>query len=71
MFYGDHNLDLDKAAAWMDAAIAAQPDAFYLLYHKARILAKMGDKAGAEARPGSPWPSRPSRRVRRRMNISA
>jgi hypothetical protein len=49
MFYRDHDLDLTKAAAWMDAAIAAQPDAYYLLYHKARILAKMGDKAGAIA----------------------
>ena len=49
MFYVDNNLDLDKAATWMDAAIAEQPDAFYLYYHKARILAKKGDKAGAEA----------------------
>jgi len=49
MFYLDHNLDLDKAAAWMDAAIAEQPDAFYYLYQKARILAKKGDKAAAIA----------------------
>jgi hypothetical protein len=49
MFYIDNNLDLDKAASWMDSAIAEQPDAFYLIYHKARILAKKGDKAGAEA----------------------
>ena len=49
MFYRDHDLDLKKAAAWMDAAIAAQPDAYYLVYHKARILAKMGDKDGAIA----------------------
>ena len=49
MFYRDHDLDLKKAAAWMDAAIAAQPNAYYYIYHKARILAKMGDKAGALA----------------------
>jgi hypothetical protein len=49
LFYLDHNLDLDQAAAWMDAAIAQQPDAFYYIYHKARILAKKGDKAGALA----------------------
>jgi hypothetical protein len=49
MFYRDHDLDLKKALAWMDTAIAAQPDAYYLVYHKARILAKMGDKAGAIA----------------------
>ena len=49
MFYYDHNLDLKKAAAWMDAAIAAKPDAFYFVYRKALILEKMGDKAGAIA----------------------
>jgi hypothetical protein len=49
MFYRDHDLDLKKAAGWIDTAIAAQPDAYYLIYHKARILAKMGDKAGAIA----------------------
>jgi len=47
LYYLDHNLDLKKAAAWMDAAIAAQPDGFYYMYHKARILAKLGDKEGA------------------------
>jgi hypothetical protein len=49
MFYRDHNLDLPKAAAWMDAALAEQPNAYYLMYHKATILAQMGDKAGAIA----------------------
>lgn len=49
MFYLDHDLDLKKATAWIDAAIAADPDAFYLSYHKARILAKQGDKPGAIA----------------------
>ena len=49
MFYLDHGLDLKKAAAWMDTAIAAQPDAFYLVYQQARILAQFGDKAGAIA----------------------
>jgi len=49
MFYLDNNLDLKKALAWMDAAISAQPDAFYLVYRKALIQAKAGDKAGAIA----------------------
>jgi hypothetical protein len=49
MFYRDHDLDLKKAAAWIDAAIAEQPNAYYLVYHKAKLLAKMGDKAGAIA----------------------
>lgn len=49
MYYLENGLDLTKAAAWMDAAITAQPDAFYLVYRKALILEKMGDKAGAIA----------------------
>jgi len=49
MFNLEHNLDLDKASDWIEAAIAAQPDAFYLYYHQAQILAKKGDKAGAIA----------------------
>lgn len=49
MYYLENDLDLKKAAAWMDAAIAASPDAFYLVQRKALILEKMGDKAGAIA----------------------
>ncbi len=49
LFYFDNDLDLDKAVTWMDAAIAAKPEVFYNSYHKARILAKKGDKAGAIA----------------------
>ena len=49
MYYLDNNLDLKKAAQWMDAAIAEQPEAFYFVYRKAKVLAKMGDKAGALA----------------------
>lgn len=47
MFYYENNQDLKKAVAWMDSAIAAQPDAFYMIYRKGLILAKAGDKAGA------------------------
>ena len=49
MFYYENNLDLKKAAAWMDAAIAERPDAYFIIYRKGLILAKMGDKAGALA----------------------
>ena len=49
MFYYEHNLDLKKALAWIDTAIAEQPDAFYFVYRKALIQAKAGDKAGAIA----------------------
>ena len=49
MFYADNGLDLAKASTWIAAAVAQQPDAYYLIYQQARILAKQGDKAGAEA----------------------
>ena len=48
MFYYDHGQDLDKAKKWVDAAIA-QREAHYIVYLKAKILAKQGDKAGAIA----------------------
>lgn len=49
MFYLDNNFDLKQALAWMDAAIAEQPEAFYFVYRKAKVQAAMGDKAGARA----------------------
>ncbi len=49
IFYLEHGLDLNKALTWVDAAIKAQPDAFYFYYHKARILAKLGKKTEAIA----------------------
>jgi Protein of unknown function (DUF2911) len=48
MFYYDHGQDLQKASQWIDAAIA-QREAHYMVYLKAKILAKRGDKAGAIA----------------------
>ncbi len=47
-FYLEHNLDLSKALAWADAAIAAGANQTNV-HLKAKILAKMGDKAGAIA----------------------
>ncbi len=49
LYYFENNIDLNKAEKWMDEAIAASPGTFYFSYHKARILAKKGDKAGAIA----------------------
>ncbi len=49
MFYYENNLDLKKAATWMDAAIAEQPNQMWMIYRKGLILAKAGDKAGALA----------------------
>ncbi len=48
MFYYDHGQDLEKAKKWVDAAIA-QREAHYIVYLKAEILAKLGDKEGAIA----------------------
>lgn len=48
MFYYDHNLDLQKAKEWVDAAVKER-EAYYIVHLKAKILAKMGDKAGAIA----------------------
>lgn len=49
MFYFENNLDLKQALEWMNAGIAKQPEAFWMIYRKGLILAKMGDKAGAVA----------------------
>ena len=46
MFYYDHGQDLSKAKEWVDAAIK-QREAHYIVHLKAKILAKLGDKAGA------------------------
>lgn len=48
MFYYDHGLDLEKARKWIDAAVAER-EAHFTVHLKAKILAKLGDKAGAIA----------------------
>jgi len=47
-FYYNHGQDLKKASEWVDAAIK-QREAHYIVYLKAEILAKLGDKEGAIA----------------------
>jgi hypothetical protein len=49
MFYFENNVDLRQALAWMEAGLAEQPEAFWMIYRKGLILAKLGDKAGALA----------------------
>lgn len=49
MFYYENNLDLDKAAEWMAAALEQRPGHIGMLHRQALILAKKGDKAGALA----------------------
>ncbi len=48
MFYYNHDKDLKKASKWVDAAIAER-EAHYMIYLKAEILEKLGDKGGAIA----------------------
>ncbi len=49
MFYFENGGDLKQALAWMDAGLKEQPAAFFMVYRKGLILAKLGDKAGALA----------------------
>ncbi len=49
MFFYENNHDLPKAIEWMNAGLAAQPNAFWMIYRKGLILEKMGNKAGAKA----------------------
>lgn len=48
-YYFDNGKDLTKALAWVNKAIDAQADAFWMVHLKAKILAKTGDKTGAIA----------------------
>ena len=47
-FYFNHGKDLKKAKEWIEQAVIER-DAHYIVYVKAQILAKLGDKAGAMA----------------------
>jgi hypothetical protein len=52
LYYLDNGKDLNKALEWFDKAIAQDPSAggsFFIVYQKARCLAKMGKKAEAKA----------------------
>jgi len=52
LYYLDNGKDLNKALEWFDKAIAQDPSAggsFFIVYQKARCLAKMGRKADAKA----------------------
>lgn len=48
-FYLENGLDLKKAADWAATAVSLNPKAYYMFYHQARVLAKLGDKTGAAA----------------------
>lgn len=49
MYYIDNGKDPNQALAWLEKATAMNPDAFYMFYQKARVLAKLGKKQEALA----------------------
>lgn len=48
-YYLENGKDLNKALEWFDKAIAQDPTAYFVVYQKARCLAKMGRKQEAIA----------------------
>jgi hypothetical protein len=48
-YFYDHDQDLTKARGWIEQAVADNPAAYWSLHLKAKILARLGDKAGAIA----------------------
>jgi hypothetical protein len=48
-YYIENGKDLNQAVAWLDKAIAQNPDGFWIQYQKARALAKLGKKTEALA----------------------
>lgn len=48
-FYLENNKDLNKALGWFEKAAAQNPEAFWILYQKAKCEAKLGKKQAAIA----------------------
>jgi opacity protein-like surface antigen len=55
VYYLENGKDLKQANEWINKAVEANPTAFWILYQKARILTKLGDKAGALASSKLSW----------------
>lgn len=49
MYYIENGKDNSKALEWLEKATTQNPDAFYMFYQKAKLLAKMGKKQEALA----------------------
>ena len=49
VYYIDNGKDLNKAVEWLDKAYAQNPDAFWVLYQKARAQKMLGKKTDALA----------------------
>ena len=43
-FFADNTSEYEMALEWINTAIDKRPDAFWMQFHKARILKKMGNK---------------------------
>ena len=48
-YYIDNGKDLNKAVEWLDKAYAQNPDAYWIMYQKARALKMLGKKTDALA----------------------
>jgi hypothetical protein len=48
-YYFENGKDMNKALAWANKAVDAQPKAFWVMLLKAKIQQKLGDKMGAMA----------------------
>ena len=48
-YYIDNGKDLNKAVEWLDKAYAQNPDAYWIMYQKARALKMLGKKTEAIA----------------------
>ncbi len=48
-FYYENDLDAKQAATWMAEAVKERPDTVWMVHRQALILAKAGDKSGAQA----------------------
>ena len=51
----ENGKDLNQALRWINTALESSPDAFWMLYHKARIQKALNDKNGALTTSKTAW----------------
>lgn len=56
-FYLENGKDLKQALSWINTALESNPEAFWMLYHKARIQKALNDKTGALITSKASWES--------------
>jgi hypothetical protein len=54
-YYLENGKDLNQALRWINTALESSPDAFWMLYHKARIQKALNDKNGALTTSKTAW----------------